>query len=197
MAVVTPGNLALPAAGDRRGRRSLELAAVFAGSGVLMLFASLVGTYLHLRTATNVWPPKGVNVDFYLGNMLAVTLGLSAVTATWGAVAVVRGVRRQGIAAFAMTAGFGLAFLNLLWYTATKAGYGPATHPYGLVVAAIGLALTVTVGAGIVFCVLTALRVAGGQVSAFDPDQARAATFYWLLTVASALTAWYCVIVLK
>ena len=65
--------LALPSGERERPRNLLPMGALLAGAGSLMAFAALIATYVVVRDATSVWPPKGVEVDNYLGAMLVIT----------------------------------------------------------------------------------------------------------------------------
>lgn len=189
--------LALPAAAGGRTRSPLGVASLLASAGGLMFFGALIGAYLHLREHTTAWPPEHTDVDDYLGNMLMITMLLSSVTVEWAASAVRRGLQRQASAAFGITIGLGLAFVNLLWFAATQAEYGAATHPFGTVVTAMVVVLGLLVGVGVAFVALTLFRVLGAQVSAADPDQARAVGWYWQFTVVASVAVWYTVVVLK
>lgn len=188
---------ALPSAGGERPRNILTVTALLLGAGGLMYFGALIGAYVLLRSRLEPFPPEGASLDNYLGNMLAITIALSAVTVEWGSSAVRRGLRGQAVTAYAITAGLGLAFVNLLWFTATHADYGAGTHPYGTVVTAMALSIGVLVGIGVAYAALTAFRVAGEQVSAIDTDQARSLGWYWQFTVVASLAVWYTVVVLK
>lgn len=189
--------LALPAGGSARPRTILTLASLLVGVGGLMLFGTLIAVYVLLRSRLEPFPPEDATIDQYLGNMLVLTMVLSAVAVEWGVSAVRRGIGKQAAAGFGITAGLGVAFLNLLAYTANHADYGASTHPYGTVVAAMVVALGIAVGIGIAFAVLTLLRLAGSQVSAADPEQARALGWYWQFTVVATVAVWYTVVVLK
>lgn len=197
MAVPTTPTHALPVGGSERPRNILTLTTLLVGSGGLLFYAALIGAYLHLRRSVGEFPPEDAHLDQYLGNMLAITLLLATVTAEWGHSAVRRGVGRQATSAFGITVGLGSAFLFLLWHTGVEAGYGPAGHEYGLVVTTMAVALGVLVAIGIGFAALTLFRVVGGQVSAAEPDQARAAAWYWHFTAVAAVLTWYTVVVLK
>lgn len=197
MAVPTTPTHALPAGGPERPRNILTLASLLAASGGLVFYAALMGAYLHLRSRIEEFHPEEAHLDQYLGNMLVITLLLATVTAEWGHSAVRRGIKRQATSAYGITIGFGAAFLFLLWHTGVEAGYGPASHEYGLVVSTMAIVLGVLVAVGIGFAALTLFRAAGGQVSATEPDQARAAAWYWHFTAVAGVLTWYTVVVLK
>jgi len=188
---------ALPSAGGEEPRNVMPMGVLLLCAGGTMFFGALVAAYLHLRNVTAPWPPEGIRLDLYLGNLLVITMGLSAVTAEWACLAVRRGDRRQASAALGVTIGLGVAFLNLLSYTADQVPFDAASHPYGLVVTAMVMLLGIAVGIGVVFVTLTLLRVSGRQISASDPSQVRATACYWHFTVAASIAVWYTVAVLK
>ena len=189
--------LALPAAGEERPTRVLPMGVLLLGTSGIMIFGALIAAYLHLRRLTEGWPPRGVRIDEYIGNLLVITMVLGAVTMEWAAHALRRGERRQTSAALSLTVGLGLAFLNLVSYTAGRMGFDAADHPYGLVVTAMGMLIGITVGVAVSFVTLTLFRVAGAQVSAAEPDQVRAAAWYWHFATAASVAVWYTVFVLK
>jgi heme/copper-type cytochrome/quinol oxidase subunit 3 len=197
MATSASPALALPSAGGEQPRNVMPVAVLLGGSGLLMLFGALIAAYVQLRGKITPFLPEDVHLDQYLGNMMAITIVMSAFTAEWGASSVRRGLRRQALAAYGITLALGLAFLNLLSFTAGKAGFTAASSPYATVVAALALLLGLAVGVGIGFVTFTLFRVSGSQVSAAEPDQARATSWYWHFTVIAALAVWYTVVVLK
>lgn len=189
--------LALPSAEPDRPRNVLTMGVLLLASSGTMLFGTLIAVYLHLRRLTGRWPPEGVRFDLYLANMLMLTMVLSAVSVEWACFALRRGERRQTSAGLGITLGLGVAFLNLLSYTAGQAQFDAATHRYGLVITAMVALIGIVVGIGVAFVTLTLLRVAGRQLSAADPVQLRATACYWHFTVAACAAVWYTVAVLK
>ena len=189
--------LALPAAGGVKPRRVLTMAVLLVATGGTMLFGALLAAYLHLRRLSDPFPPPDTKIDQYWGNLMALTMVLSAVTVEWGVSAVRRDERKQALAGFGLTLAMGLAFLNLLSFAAGKVEFDAVSHPYGLVVAAMAMALGIAVGIGVAFVSFTLFRIAGRQLLGPDADQPRATAVYWHFTVLVSLTVWYTVIVLK
>jgi heme/copper-type cytochrome/quinol oxidase subunit 3 len=162
-----------------------------------MLFGTLIAAYLHLRVLTGRWPPRGVTIDQYLGNLSVLTMLLAAVTVEWARFSLRRGERQQALAALGVTLAFGLAVLNLLSYAAYRVRFDAATHPYGLVVTAMVMLLGITVAIGVALVTMTLFRIVGRQVSAAEPEQLRATAIFWHFCVAASVAVWYTVVVLK
>lgn len=188
--------LALTTGGVERPRNVMTLGMALIVCSGTMLFGALIAAYLRLRTAGGEWPPEGVKYDEYLGNLMAITMLLSALTMEWACHAHRRQLRNQATTALGITLGFGLAFLNLLSYTAGQVEFDAASHPYGLVVTALTMVLGIAVGIGAGLVTLTLFRVSGRQVSV-GMDHLRTTALYWHFTVAVSVAVWYVVVVLK
>lgn len=189
--------LALPAAGGDQRRPVLTVGVLLVAAAGLMLFGALVASYLHLRTLTERWPPRGVSIDQYIGNMAMLTLVMSSVTVEWARSALRRGVRRQALAALGVTLALGLAVVNLITYAAGQSRFDAASHPYGLVVTAMVMLLGVACAVGVAALTMTLFRVVGRQVSEAEPQQMHATAWYWQFAVVAAVPVWYTIVVLK
>jgi len=189
--------LALPVAGGEKPRGVVTQAMLFAVCGATMLFGALLAAYLHMRRLGHPFPPAGVEIDEYWGNIMAGTMVMSALTVEWGVSAIRRGERKQALAGFGLTLALGLAFLNLLSFASAHVKFDAATNAYGLVVTALVMVLGIAVGIGVGLLALTIFRVAGRQLLQPDAEQPRAAAIYWHFAVATSLAVWYTVIVLK
>ena len=197
MAATATPMAALPAAGGTRPRNLVAIGTALACAGATTFFGALFAAFVELRSRTHPWPPKGVELDNYLGNMLVITMLLGTLTVQWAVSAVKRGERRQATAAFAIAAGLGVAFLNLLSYSMSRADLPLGRHAYAGVVGAMTGALGILVGVAVGFVLLTLLRVKGEQVTAANPDLARAAAWFWNYATAATIVVWYAVVVMK
>lgn len=166
------------------GPSAVVVAAYVAGGALVMASVALLAGFYNVRNSTEVWPPKGVEFDEYLSVMLTTTILLSAALAGWASSAARLGNRRQAIAALAMTAAMGLAFLNLAWYTGSHAGFGPASHPFGTIVIASLAVTSAAVIAGLGFLAVALLRAQLRAERASDATINAAARF-WFLVVAA------------
>ncbi|MEY2478650.1 MAG: cytochrome c oxidase subunit [Actinomycetota bacterium] len=171
--------LALPAGGQQRESHVLNLGTLLLGGAGAMVFGGLLAAYLQLRGVADRWPPEDVHLDNYLGVMLFLTAVLSAVTVEWAPYAIKRGNQRQTLWALTLTIGLGLAFLNLLWYTASQLGFGVADHAFGTLVYAAILAIGVQMVLGLGYVLVALVRTGGHQVVPGDHQLVRAAGWYW------------------
>ena len=188
--------LALTTGGVDRPRNVLPLGMALLVSSGTMLFGTLIAAYLRLRTTVGVWPPEEVHFDEYLGNMLVLTMLLSVIPLEWACQAQRRNLRNQTTTALGVTIGLGVAFLNLLSYSAGRAEFDAASHPYGLVVTALCMLLGIAVAVGLGMVTLTLFRVAARQLTV-GTDHLRTTAWYWHFTVAASVAVWYTVVVLK
>jgi heme/copper-type cytochrome/quinol oxidase subunit 3 len=177
--------LGLPAGDRDRPAHALTVATLMAGVAELSLVGALVAAYLNVRGLLSPWPPKGVDLDNYLGTMLFITVSLSVVTAEWSVFALKRGNRRQALNATGITIGFGVAFVNLLWYTGTQFHFGPADGSYAVLAYALLIAVGVIAVVGMAFLLIALARTAGGQVTPRDPSLLRAAAWHWHVVVVA------------
>jgi heme/copper-type cytochrome/quinol oxidase subunit 3 len=194
---VASPTLALPSAGGTRPRRVLTMAVLFLAAGGGMMFAALLGAYLHMRRLAEPFPPPDTEIDQYWGNLMVLTMLMGSVTVEWARSALDRGQRKEGVAGFAVTLGLGLAFLNLMSFAAGHVEFDAVTHPYGTVVAALTMLLGLVVGLSVAFVSLTLFRVAGRQLLEPGADQPRATAWAWHFATVAAVAVWYTVIVLK
>jgi heme/copper-type cytochrome/quinol oxidase subunit 3 len=185
-----PAPLALPPAGRTRTPNALNLTVLMVVSGGLTLFAALIGAYAAVghATAAAQWPPKGVSLDSYVGNMLTITALMSAVTVEWASYAVKRDDPAQATWGLLLTGGFGLAFLDLLWFLGRKASFGPGDSkigPYAVVFFALIVATGLIALIGVVAVLLTLTRTLGRQMTAVNHEMVRAVAWYWDFVVVA------------
>ena len=177
--------LALPSGDRHRPVHALSIATLMAGIAELSLVGALVAAYLNVRGLLSPWPPKGVDLDNYLGTTLFITTVLSVVTAEWAVFALKRDNRRQALSATGVTIGLGVAFVNLLWYTGTQFHFGPADSSYAVLAYALLIAVGVIAVLGMAFLLVALVRTAGGQVTPRDPSVLRAAAWHWHVVVVA------------
>src|SRR5206468_2607332 len=71
---------ALPSAGGARPRNLVATGTALLCAGATTGFGALMAAYVELRSHTQPWPPKGVKIDEYLGNMLIITMLLGSLS---------------------------------------------------------------------------------------------------------------------
>lgn len=166
------------------GPNASIVAAYVAGSALIMASLALLAGFFNLRHFAAKWPPGEVEIDEYLSVMLTLTLVLAAGVAAWAASSATAGNRRQALAGLALTGGLGLAFLNLAWYTGTQAGFGPASHAFGVIVISALAVGSAAVALGIGFLAVALVRSLLRADGVGDGMVAAAARFWIFVVVA-------------
>ncbi len=182
--------LALTSGQRPRPRNLLNLGVLAVVTGGVALYSTLIAAYVSIGHVAKAWPPKGVTLDVYTGNMLAITIVMSAITVEWAYYAVKRGDPAQGVWGLLLTAGFGGAFVLLLWQLGSKIGFGPGSASIGPF-AVIFFAMLVASGAvtilGIAAVIMVLTRVIGRQMTSTNAEMLRAVAWYWDFVVVAWL----------
>ncbi len=185
--------LALGSGERPRPRNLLNIGVLAVVTGGVALYATLIAAYVSIGHAARVWPPNGVTLDVYTGNMLAITVFMSGVTVEWAYHSVKRGDPAQGTWGLLLTAGFGAAFLLLLWQLGSKIGFGPGSTQIGPF-AVIFFAMLASSGAvailGVVAVLLVLGRVLGRQMTPANAEMLRAVAWYWDFVVVAWLAVY-------
>lgn len=180
--------LALPPAGRTRPRNLMTISMLMVVTGGVGLFAALIAAYVALSNAVTTFPPAGVRFDDYVGNMLAITAIMSAVTVEWAWYSVRRDDRAQATWGLVLTALLGLATLNLIFFLGRGIGFGPGSAKIGAF-AVVFFALLSAAGAvgilGIGAVVLVFLRTVGGQMTPGHYEMVRVVCWFWDFVVIS------------
>jgi heme/copper-type cytochrome/quinol oxidase subunit 3 len=182
------------ASGERpRPRNLLNIGVLVVVIGGVGLYTTLVAAYVYVGHLANGWPPPGVYLDVYTGNMLAITAVMSGITVEWACYAVKRADPAQGAWGLLLTAGFGSGFLLLLWQLGSHLGFGPGSPKIGafavIFYAMLGATGVVTL-LGIVAVLLTLTRVLARQVTATNREMVRAVAWYWDFVVVAWLVVY-------
>ncbi len=180
--------LALPSGVTSRPRNVLNVTVLMLVTGGLTFFATLIGAYAALAKGAPHWPRGAVSIDDYVGSMLTITALMSAVTVEWASYAVKRDDSAQTAWGLVLTAGFGLAFLDLLWFLGRSVNFGPGDAkigPFAVVFFALIVASGFVVVFG-VFAVLLALgRTLGRQMTSANHEMVRVVAWYWDFVVVA------------
>src|SRR5437763_15432024 len=70
MTIAEPAMLALPSAGGDKPRGILTLTVLLADVAGIMLLVGLLAAFIHVRALHGPFPPRGVKIDRYLGNLV-------------------------------------------------------------------------------------------------------------------------------
>ena len=185
--------LALPPAGRTRPRNLVNISLLMIVTGGLVMFAALIGAYVQLSEVASHWPPAGVNLDEYVGNMLAITAVMSAITVEWSWYSVKRDDQAQATWGLSVTALLGASFLVLLWDSARRIGFGPGSAKIGAF-AIMYYALMVASGAvavlGLAALLLALARTLGRQMTPTHNEMLRAVAWSWDFVVICWLAVW-------
>jgi len=177
--------LALPS-GERARPRNLTTVGVLVGVvGSLMGFLALLAAYVNVSHFNKPWPPKGVRIQNYPGTMLTLTMLMALVTVEWAVYATRREQRGQAISALLLTIGFGLAFLNLLWYFGRRIGFGPGESAFAVMFFALLVAAGSVAAIGVALLIGAFGRVLGRQYNGVDVDGLRATAWFWDFAVVA------------
>lgn len=189
----------LPPAPPARPRVLLVATALTTGS-IVMLFAGLIGIYLHERQETvaggDPWLPDGVTIPLTPGNMSLIGFGIAGVCMQWAVQAIGADDRRHAWLAFAATLSVGAIHFVGMGFLFSQMGLAIDTPQGALVYAVLGAHLAL-VGAAMVFAALMAFRTLGGQYSARDREGVVAAAVVWWATAILYVVVWYAVLVTK
>jgi heme/copper-type cytochrome/quinol oxidase subunit 3 len=182
--------LALPPGGRERPRNLTTIATAVTLSGGLTLFASLIGAWFYIKNINPPWPPKGVKIDNYLGTMLSITALMAGVTVEWAVYAIRKEDKSQSAFALGITAVFGLAILNLLWYLGRTVGFGPGKSAFAVIFFALISASGFVFLTAIVVAIVAMARTLGRQMSPASHEMLRATAMYWHFAVVTWLSVW-------
>jgi heme/copper-type cytochrome/quinol oxidase subunit 3 len=182
--------LALGSGERARPRNLLNIGVLAVVTGGVALYTTLIAAYVSIGHVAKAWPPPGVTLDVYRGNMLAITAIMSMVTIEWACYAVKRGDPAQGTWGLLLTAGFGTSFVLLLWQLGSKIGFGPGSAKIGPF-AVIFFAMVAASGAvailGIIAVLLVLPRVLARQMNPANTEMLRAVGWYWDFVVVAWL----------
>src|SRR5437588_8867295 len=182
---LTAGDAAAEAQAPR-GVSNVATAILVAGESMALF--GLVAAYYAVRAQAFKWPP--VNLGTYLPTMIAVTMGMTAVTIQWAIWAIRRNDQRTTLAALGITIFFAFAVLNGQWYALAHLRFGPAATTYGTFVYVLTGFHMVHVIAGIVVLSAVLGRAVGGEFDADDHDTLTAAAVFWQFTNVAGLVAY-------
>ncbi len=186
--------LALPPASGvperARSRHAVVVGAALYALSALVFIATLIGAYTAFRDGVSPWPPEGVRKENYFGSLLLAASGMLMITAEWLVWSVRHGFRRQTAQAAGLAALLLLAMLNGVAFTIEGAGYGAGSHAYGTLFYAFQVTAVITQVAGLVALGAGLARVGGRQISAAEPELARAVSIVLHVAALAWVMVW-------
>ena len=191
---MTATTTGLPAAEVTRPRTVL-VATMFASAASFMAFVGVLLVYVSRRSAAEEWFPEGA-IELGPAGFVFATLILSIFTVQWAVQAVKADDRVNAYVALALTALFGAAVFNQLWFIINDTGFAldASTAEFlGTTLPEVPYFMITAVA----FVALTFVRALIGQFGPRKADGVAAAAFYWNTVVAMWALAWYVIYVTK
>ena len=180
--------------------RVLLVATGLVTAAVVLLFAGLLGVYMHERAAVvsagERWLPEGVTIPLTPGNMSLIGFAIACTCMQWAVDAIGHDDRRHAWMAFGTTLLVGAFHLVGMGYLYSQMGLAVNTPQGALIYAITGAQLAMT-GAAMLFAALMAFRTLGGQYSARDREGVVAAAVFWYATAVVYAAIWYTILVVK
>ncbi|CAA9236248.1 MAG: hypothetical protein AVDCRST_MAG76-1525 [uncultured Acidimicrobiales bacterium] len=173
-----------------RSRNAVVVGTALYGLAALVLTAGLIGAYTTFRSGVSPWPPEGVKKENYFGTLLLAASGMLMLTAEWMVWSVHHGIRRQTAQAAGLASLLLLAMLNGLLFTVDEAGFGAATHGYGVLFYAFMLVAALTQLAALAAVVAGMARTGGRQISPAEPQLARAVSIVLHVAALTWVMVW-------
>ncbi len=190
---------ALPAARPLRPRTTV-IAGLLASAAVFVGFSGLVALYVARRAdalaAGRDWIPEG-SLELGPPGMVLWTLVLSVFTVHWAVQAMGRDDRTHSYVALALTAVFGAAVLNQMWFIYTDVGYaidGGEAQLFFYVLTGAFVALQVV---ALVMVAVTLLRALAGNFGSRERDVLWSTAIFWDVMAFAYALVWYVVFITK
>jgi len=188
--------------------RTVIVGTMFASAAAAMMFMGLIGIYLveraDARAAHDEWFASG-SIEMGPPGFVLATLILSVFTIQWALQAIQANDRINAYVALAITALFGAAVFNQLWFIIGDSGFtlagsgaaGPAAQQAQFLFFVLNGTFAVFLIAAVAFLFLTFLRALVGQYSPLQSDGIAAAAMFWNTVVAMWAIIWFVVYVTK
>lgn len=188
------------AAPEIRRPRTVLVGTMFASGAALMVFFGILGVYVSQRAAARdagqEWFPEGV-VELGPSGWIFWTLVLAAFTVQWAVQAIRNEDRANAFVALAITAMFGAAIFNQLWFIINDTGFAlTGTEGQFMFFVVIGTYITFLIGA-VLFLAVTTLRALFGQFGPRQDDGVAAAAMFWHTVSIMYWVIWIAVFVTK
>jgi cytochrome c oxidase subunit 3 len=189
--------LALPPAAPAPRRNVALVGTMFAIAAGAMLIGTLLAAYFGARQAVQhtgkPWVPTATTLPNVALAVTYVSLVMSSFTAQWVVSAIKLDDRRQGYVAIGLTLLLAAAFVNGLTFCWAQLGLGAGDGGFAdrmYAVTAVHLLLVVV---AIVYFVVMAFRVLGGQFGPRNAELVVSAVAFWHFVVVAGVAVWWCI----
>lgn len=180
--------------------RTLVVGTLFATAASLMMFLGLIAVYVLRRAETldrgQEWFEDG-SIEMGPASFIFWTLILSVFTLQWAVTSMKNDDRSHAFWALGLTALFGAAVFNQLWFILTETGFSVDGGEAQFFFVVINGTFAVFMIGAVAFVALTFVRALLGQFSSRQADGIEAAALFWYGTVAMWSIAWYVLYVTK
>ncbi len=185
---------------ELRRPRTVQVGAAFASAASAMVYFGVLAIYVSRRAEArevgSEWFPDGV-IELGPSGWIFWTLVLAAFTVQWAVQAIDNQDRPNAYVALGLTALFGAAVFNQLWFIINDTGFSLAgSESEFLFFVMIGTYVVFLIIA-MAFLLLTTLRALLGQYSPRQNDGVAAAAMYWHTVSAMYWVTWIAIFVTK
>ena len=185
---------------DLRRPRTVMVGTAFAAAASAMVYFGILAVYVSRRAEareTGVeWFPDGV-VELGPSGWIFWTFVLSAFTIQWAVQAINNRDRPNAYVALGITALFGAAVFNQLWFIINDTGFSLAGSESQFLFFVVIGTFVVFLIISMAFVLVTALRALLGQYSPRQNDGVAAAAMYWHTVSAMYWVTWLAIFVTK
>ncbi len=196
MAITTTA-LATPAP---RRPRTVVVGTMFASAAAFMSYVGLLAIYAVRRaeagSAGQHWFPDDT-IELGPSGFIFWTLIMSIFTVQWAVHSLGNDDRKNAIWAMALTALFGAAVFNQLWFIINDVGYALAADEAQFLYFVLHGCFVIFLIGAVVFLGLTMLRTLLGHFGPRQLDGVQAAALFWNTVVAMWSITWYVIYVTK
>lgn len=180
--------------------RSQLVGTLFACVATFMVFISVVGIYIAERSAaraqgTEWFPPDSIGLG--PSGFVFWTLVLSAFTVQWAVQAIKTDDRTNAYIALALTALFGAAIFNQLWFIIGDSGFALSANTAQFLFFLINGMFIVVLIAAVVFVAFTCLRALAGQFGPRNYQSVASAAMFWHMVVLMWSIVYYLIYITR
>ncbi len=184
--------------------RNVLVGTSFSVGAVLMYFGGLLGIYLSERadflksSSDSSWIPAGTDIQLAAPTVVLWTLFFSIATMQWAVYSTRRNDRRHALMALALTALFGVAVINQMFFIISQMDLaiegGSRAAP--LIYTLLGSYIAALVAA-LIFLLVAVLRNLSGESTAHNSQIVSSAAVFWDALIFIYFLLWLIIFVTK